>query len=498
MSSFEITFISAYLLLLAVLSAIAVHRLILAFGARRIRPEIGKDPELWPTVLVQVPLYNERYVAERVIDAVCHLDYPAGRLSIQVLDDSTDGTSPIVAEVVDRWIERGVNIEHVRRGHRHWYKAGALAAGLARSDAELVAVFDADFLPPADMLLRMVPSFADPKVGMVQARWGHINRAESWLTGAEAVLLDGHFVNEHGGRYVRGCFFNFNGTAGIWRRAAIDDAGGWSGATLTEDLDLSYRAQLRGWRFVYRPDVEVPGELPPDVAAFKAQQHRWAKGSIETALILLPRIWRSALPFRTRFEATFHLAGNFAYPMVLLLTTLMPWAVTIRLETGDWLPFLIDAIFFIGSTVSLVTFYLLAERALGFGRQAVASMPLVLALGIGMAVNNTRAVIEALMAKRSPFNRTPKLGGAVVGKVEASYRVQTDWQALAELVMGGYLLGGVLLAVEAGRYVAIPFLLLFAGGFLFLALGSLWRGDWIGRGNSSDDPLTAPAVAKRI
>ena len=497
MTAFELVFVAMYLALMVLLSSIALHRLALALAAyrRRLAPP-PPEPGEWPTVLVQVPLYNERYVAERVIDAVCGLEYPRERLSIQILDDSTDGTSAIVAAAVARWARGGLDIAHVRRGNREAFKAGALAAGLKQSTAELVAVFDADFAPPADMLMRLVPEFQDAKVGMVQARWGHINRRESVLTHTEAILLDGHFANEHGGRFARGCFFNFNGTAGIWRRATIDDAGGWSGATLTEDLDLSYRAQLRGWRFVYRDDVEVPGELPADVKAFKSQQHRWAKGSIQTALLLLGRILTSGLPWRIKTEAFFHLASNFAYPLVLLLTMLMPWALTVKLHAERSLVFLIDASFFVTSTLSLVLFYVMAERKVGFGWRTARYLPIVLAMGIAMAVNNTRAVVEALLARQSPFNRTPKLGTqSARGVTDPGYLVQADWQALIELVLGAYLLGAVLMAAHAGRWVAVPFLALFAGGFLFLALGSLWHANLLGRGRATAKPLTAPPGA---
>jgi cellulose synthase/poly-beta-1,6-N-acetylglucosamine synthase-like glycosyltransferase len=497
MTGFDVVFIAVYLTLLIGLSALAFHRLQLARSARRLSstPLLARERAEWPTVLVQVPLYNERYVAERVIEAVCRLDYPADKLTVQILDDSTDGTTAIVAAAVARWQAVGVTIEQVRRGNREGFKAGALAAGLERSTAELVAIFDADFVPDPDMLKLLVPSFDEKDVGMVQARWAHLNRHDTSLTEAQAVLLDGHFVNEHGGRYVRGCFFNFNGTCGVWRRQAIIDAGGWSGETLTEDLDLSYRAQLAGWRFVYRPDVTVAGELPADVQAFKSQQHRWAKGSIETARLLLPRIWRAALPLKVRVEATFHLGANFAYPLVLLMTLLLPWAVMIRLAVAPLTSIIIDGILFAGSTVSLLVFYMLAERSVGYGQRAWRHMPLVLALGIGMAVNNTRAVAEALFKKRTAFNRTPKTGGKKTG-VDAAYVVKPDWQSTIELCLGAYLLGGVLFALDTGRLLAVPFLALFAWGFLSLALGSLWP-EPVSSGTPGK-PLTAPAVAKRI
>ncbi len=499
MTTLDVVFVASYVSLLCVLSAMALHRLLLSRAARRLVPvarRLGGDA--LPTVLVQVPLYNERNVAERVIDAVCRLDYPHEGLAIQILDDSTDGSSALIAAAVQTWAERGLPIEHLRRTHRAGFKAGALAAGLEQSDAELVAIFDADFVPQPDFLKRMVPAFHDQRVGMAQARWTHLNRHDSPLTEAEAVLLDGHFVNEHGGRFVSGCFFNFNGTCGVWRREAILSAGNWSGQTLTEDLDLSYRAQLCGWRFVYLPDVTVPGELPADVQAFKAQQHRWAKGSIETARLLLRRIWAAPLSFKIRFEATLHLAANFAYPLVLLMTLLLPYAVIVRLSVPRWTTLLVDLVLFAGSTVSLVVFYLRAEYAVGEGRKSIRHLPYVLALGIGMAVNNTRAVLEAMSGYKSPFNRTPKRGdkGAMApGEPRLSPRAL--WQARLELALGAYMMGGALFAIDAGRFVAVPFFALFSWGFLSLALGSLWPQD-AEDGAEPGKSLTAPAVAKRI
>ncbi|HXG58947.1 MAG TPA: glycosyltransferase, partial [Thermoanaerobaculia bacterium] len=276
----------------------------------------------FPPVTVQLPLYNEPNVAARLIDAVAALDYP-GPLDIQVLDDSTDATTEIVAGRVAYHRARGIAIEHVRRNSREGYKAGALAYGMSRSRAELFAIFDADFVPPPDLLLRMVPHFADPRTGMVQARWTHINREQSLLTRVQAIYLDGHFAIESAARHLAGRFFNFNGTAGIWRRRAIEEAGGWSPATLTEDLDLSYRAQLAGWRFVFLPHVEVAAELPATFSGFQEQQHRWAKGSIQTARRILPRIARATLPMATKIEAWFHLTSNTAYLLTSIVALLV-------------------------------------------------------------------------------------------------------------------------------------------------------------------------------
>ncbi|MGH7732025.1 MAG: glycosyltransferase, partial [Candidatus Eiseniibacteriota bacterium] len=286
------------------------------------RPADPGDRSL-PVVTVQLPIFNESRVVTRLIDAAAALDYPPDRLEIQVLDDSDDETREIASRAVARHRARGVDIHHLHRPHRRGFKAGALADGLARARGSLVAVFDADFVPAPDFLLRLVPRFADAAVGMVQARWGHLNRARSALTAAQATLLDAHFLIEHPARMHAGLFFNFNGTAGIWRRACIEDAGGWSDDTVTEDLDLSYRAQLEGWRFEFDAAVEAPGELPGDVAALRSQQRRWTRGAIQTARKLLPRIWRAPLPRRVKWEAFVHLTGNIVYPLLLLLGLLL-------------------------------------------------------------------------------------------------------------------------------------------------------------------------------
>jgi cellulose synthase/poly-beta-1,6-N-acetylglucosamine synthase-like glycosyltransferase len=493
MSGSDTVLFSLYVCLLGVLSLFAVHRLRLALAAGRMQKVRAVPPPEWPCVLVQLPLYNERYVAERLIDAVAALDYPADRLSIQVLDDSTDDTTAVVAGRVAALRERGVAVEHVRRGSRAGFKAGALAAGLERADAELVAIFDADFVPPADFLARVVPYFNDQRIGMVQARWDHLNRDQSALTRAQAALLDGHFANEHGGRFARRCYFNFNGTAGVWRRACIDAAGGWLSRTLTEDLDLSYRAQLAGWRFLYAPDIVVPAEIPADVDSFKSQQHRWAQGAVETAKFLLPEIWRRpSVPLRCRLEASFHLLGNLAYPLVILFALMMPLVATINAPIPGWLWNVMDAGLLFGSTGSLVAFYLLALRRVG-GRPAdLATLPMTLALGAGLAINNTIAIVDAFLKRSQLFTRTPKLGGRDPGEVAASYVPHAGgmMQALLEIALGLYVVFAAVLTGLGGRMLTVPFLAIFASGFLLLGVGSL-------RSRFSGNALTASALPKR-
>jgi len=305
-----------------------------------------------PAVTIQLPIYNEMYVADRLIDAVCQIDYPRELLEIQVLDDSTDETQSVAEQAVRRNAARGVDITFIHRTDRSGYKAGALEAALKVAKGEFVAIFDADFIPTPDFLTRTVPFFTDPKVAMVQARWGHINQDYSLLTKIQSILLDGHFVLEHGARNRAGLFFNFNGTAGIWRRTAITDAGGWQHDTLTEDLDLSYRAQLRGWRFVFLPDLIAPAEVPVEMNSFKSQQHRWAKGSIQTCLKLLPRILQSDQPFKVKAEAFFHLSANFNYPLMCVLSVLIAPSMVIRYNMGWYEMLRIDIPLFVAATAS--------------------------------------------------------------------------------------------------------------------------------------------------
>jgi len=429
-------------------------------------------PSTWPSVTIQLPLFNEPNVAGRLLDAVAAFDYP-GRLHIQVLDDSTDETTALVAEAVAAHRTRGTSVEHIRRTSRDGFKAGALAAGLLRVDTELVAIFDADFAPPPDLLRRMIPHFQDSGVGMVQARWAHLNRETSTLTRSQAVYLDAHFAVESAARFLGGRFFNFNGTAGIWRKNAIDDAGGWSASTLTEDLDLSYRAQMAGWRFVYLDEVEVPAELPETLSGFHSQQRRWAKGSIQTARNLLPKILVSPLPRAVRVEAFFHLTNNCSYLFTLALATLLVPAMAVRHLRGlDW-TLLVDAVLLLSSTGSVVLFYREGQRRLG-RHLSIRELFTVLPVGIGLSVVNSAAVLEGLFERGGYFSRTPKSG-------DRKRRVEPDRfrnVPLPEAILAGFLLAALMLFVENGHYLAIPFLLLFLGGYLHVAayrLLEMWR-----------------------
>ena len=478
-----------YFALLLCLSAYGAHRCYLLYLYTRYRPRPAppaRMPEELPGVTVQLPVYNELYVVERLIDAAARLDYPAERLEIQVLDDSTDETQAIAARTVARWRSRGVRIRLLRRAERSGYKAGALAAGLRAASGEAIAIFDADFLPPRDFLRRAIPALRQPGVGMVQARWGHVNRDYSWLTRVQALLLDAHFVLEHGARHRGGCFFNFNGTAGVWRREAIEDAGGWQPDTLTEDLDLSYRAQLAGWRFVFLPDLVAPAELPVAMHDFKVQQQRWTTGSIQTCLKLLPAVLRSRAPLRVKLEAFFHLTANFNYPLLLLVSILLPPALFVR---GGGAPsFLaVDLPLFCAAGLSIVNFYAVSQRAVRRDwLSPLKYVPLALAVGIGLSVNNARAVLGALRRRRLRFRRTPKYGVVHRGDEWRAkrYRLARAGQPLVELALGVYCTLAALAALAAGLFAAVPVLAIFAFGFLYAGGVSLAQQRGVGRGEA--------------
>ena len=456
-----------------------LHRLVLVGvylrtrGRRPPLPEPPADPEAWPVVTVQLPLYNEMYVAERLIDAVCQLDYPAGRLEIQVLDDSTDETTEIVARAVAAHRQQGVDIHHIRRSDRTGFKAGALVGGLAKARGELLAIFDADFVPVPDFLRRTVPYFSDPQLGMVQGCWEHINRGYSLMTRVEAILLDGHFMIEHTARNKSGCFFNFNGTAGIWRRAAIETSGGWQHDTLTEDLDLSYRAQLEGWRFLYLPELAVPSELPVDASGFKSQQYRWAKGAVQTGRKLLGAIFRAPLPLRVKVEAFVHLTNNVSYPLMVILALLVFPVMVLRRSTSTQVLLLVDLPIFMGATASVLFFYLMSQVAAGPGwRREIRFLPALLGLGIGLSLNNSRAVISGLLHRGGTFHRTPKYriehrGQSWWGK---RYRTSGDPTRAMEAIFALYFLACMIYAWKNRMWMSLPFLYLFLQGYGYMAV----------------------------
>ncbi len=435
-----------------------------------------------PSVTVQLPIYNEKYVATRLIDAVCALDYPRDQLQIQVLDDSTDETLKLVARRVRHWQRRGVRIEQVRRPTREGFKAGALQNGLAEATGELVAIFDADFVPEPDWLRQAVVPFCQPhseRVGLVQTRWSHLNARYSPLTQAQALALDGHFVVEQAARARSGLLLNFNGTAGLWRRACIEQAGGWSGETLSEDLDLSYRAQLAGWTLHYESRIAAPAEIPAQMVGFKRQQFRWAKGSIQVARRLGGRVLQSPLSPFQKAQAFLHLSAYMVHPLMLLLLGLTPplmaWGWPAGLATHQ-------AVLGWASLVGLGAplLYAVAQGAL-YGRQGWQRyrwMPLLLLLGIGVALSNSRAVLEGLFGKQGgEFRRTPKFrledqSGAWQGR---DYSMGVDWAALGEVGLALYALLGCLMAIEQAQWFALPYLLLYALAFGWVAAMTLWQ-----------------------
>lgn len=486
MSATSTLILLLYFLVLTILGVFGLHRSVMVYLYRRHRENKAHLRPLRPgveapKVTVQLPLYNEMYVVERLIESVAAISYPRDRLEIQVLDDSSDQTTAIAQSAVARARTLGVDITLIHRDLRGGFKAGALANGLRLAKGDFILIFDADFVAPPDILEKSMGHFEDPRVGMVQARWGHLNRGYSLLTELQSIMLDGHFILEHGGRSRGGRFFNFNGTAGIWRKQAILDAGGWEHDTLTEDLDLSYRAQLQGWRFVFLEDLVCRGELPADINAFKSQQARWAKGSTQVGLKLLPRILASRLPLKVKVEASFHLTANLAYPLVLALTLLMFPALVVRYNAG-WLDMLfMDLPLFAGATASVCSFYAFAQRQLHAERDFASRLkylPGVLALGVGLSVGNARAVIEGLFGHKSDFVRTPKLGmlESTGNRRMRSYRGPGSRLPWIELSLALYLTAMAIYAATRGLWGSLPFILIFQAGFLYISLLPLVQG----------------------
>ena len=434
---------------------------------------IGQEP----AVTVQLPVYNEYYVAERIIEAVCGLEYPKDKLEIQVLDDSTDETVDVVAKTVLHFQSLGYDIKHVRRTTRAGFKAGALKDGLETARGEFIAIFDADFVPNSSFLRRTLPYFfQDERMAMVQTRWEHLNSDYSLLTRTQAMALDGHFVIEQAVRNRAGYFMNFNGTGGIWRKSAILDAGNWQSDTLTEDLDLSYRAQLRGWRFKYLDDFTSPAELPAEVNALKTQQFRWTKGAIETARKILPEVWKSNIPLRVKIHSTFHLTNNIVFPFILLAGILNVPLIFIKQQGGHDLYFAMMSVFvlaFIGSFL----FYMLSQKAVyPDWRRRLLLFPLFMAGSMGFAVNNSRAVFEALFRKRSEFVRTPKyrIEDKKDSWLEKKYvPLKLDWSVLIEIALAVYCFFGVISSLYYLEIAAVPFQLLYCLGFSFVSVLSI-------------------------
>lgn len=423
----------------------------------------------WPAVAVQLPIYNERFVVEQLIKAVAALDYPADRLTIQVLDDSTDDTAALARAQVAQYKARGLNIEHIQRPERSGYKAGALAYGLARANAEFVAIFDADFIPPSDFLRRTIPHFADPQIGMVQTRWGHLNAEFSLLARAQAMMLDGHFGIEQTVRSQTGLLLNFNGSAGVWRKICIEDAGGWRADTIAEDLDLSYRAQLRGWRLHYLPNVVAPAEIPTTLGAFKRQQFRWAKGSIQCLRKMGRPLLLSSKSGWQKGQALIHLAGYVVHPLMLMLILI---SLPMLLSNG-FSHLHLGAIGLAGLGAPLM--FGLAQWALyPDWKKRLLYLPSIILVGAGLAVNNTWAIIEALIGRNPTlFLRTPKFHNAN-SQTSNAYNVPIDGATWIEVFFALYSALTALVALQRAPGLT-PFMTLYAIGFGYTAYLGLWQ-----------------------
>ena len=493
LDGFDLTLLIPYFIVMVILAFYGIHRYQLVWlyyrnrknAARWDLPPQSFTPDELPFVTIQLPIFNEQFVIDRLIDACCRLDYPRDRLEIQVLDDSTDETVEVARGIVERYAGGYADLNpqpiiYLHRENRFGYKAGALDEGLKVAKGQLIAIFDADFVPPPQWIMQVVHHFAEPTIGMVQTRWTHLNRDYSFLTQVEAILLDGHFVLEHGGRSRAGVFFNFNGTAGMWRRTTIGEAGGWQHDTLTEDTDLSYRAQMAGWKFKYLQDVECPAELPIEMTAFKTQQARWAKGLIQTSKKILPKVLRSDATFHTKVEAWYHLTANISYPLMIVLSTLLMPAMIIRSYQGWLQMLLIDFPLFMASTMSVSSFYLVSQKELFPGRwyKTFLYIPFLMALGVGLTITNTKAVLEALFGVKSAFARTPKYRVQVKGEQSHAkvYRKRLGIVPWIELVIGCYFLATVWYAVASENFFTVPFLLLFVFGYWYTALLSLLQG----------------------
>ncbi len=435
-----------------------------------------RSDEFLPMVTVQLPIFNERYVVDRLLRAATRLNYPGDRLEIQLLDDSTDDTREIAGRLVQDYRAAGMEVTHLHRTSRTGYKAGALKEGLARCRGEFVAIFDADFVPDPDFLRRTLPYFRDPGVGMVQTRWGHLNWDYSLLTTGQAFGIDGHFGVEQGSRAWAGLYLNFNGTAGIWRKAAIQDAGGWQADTLTEDLDLSYRAQLRGWRLVFLPDVVCPAELPVQIQGFKSQQQRWAKGSIQTARKLIPAILRAPGSWFKKYQAVIHLTHYAAHPLMLIVAIASPLLLYLDWFFASWRSVFASAAFFCLATFGPSALYCYSQRVLyPDWRRRLPYLPSLMLLGTGIALSNTRAVLEGLFRQAGDFIRTPKF--AIQTRQESwrtkRYRARFSWTAVGELLLSGYSAIGVYLFLDRGRLLIGPFLVLYTLGFGYVGILTL-------------------------
>jgi len=470
----------AYFISLLILFTFGSHGFIMIYYYFKYRDKKNQQDLLlaeFPVVTIQLPIYNEIYVVRRLIQATCQIEYPKEKLEIQILDDSTDETTELVAELVKEKSQQGLDIKHVRRGNRKGFKAGALREGLKTARGDYIAIFDADFVPKKDFLMKTIPHFfTDPRIGMVQTRWEHLNDTYSLLTRAQALALDGHFVIEQTVRNKAGLFINFNGTGGVWRKSCIEDAGNWHDDTLTEDLDLSYRAQLKGWKFKFLNDVTSPAELPSEINALKTQQFRWTKGAIETAKKILPLVWKSSIPIRLKILATFHLTNNVVFPFILLAGILNVPLIFIKNNGHHNTYFLIMSVFVLAFLGSFL-FYFYSQRDVHPDwKRRIFLFPLFMAGSMGFSLLNTKAVFEGLFNKKSEFVRTPKY--KIVGKgdswIDKKYvPKKVNVTVVAEMLLAFYCLFGVVISLYFLEIAAVPFQLMFFLGFSFVSVLSL-------------------------
>jgi cellulose synthase/poly-beta-1,6-N-acetylglucosamine synthase-like glycosyltransferase len=489
-----------YLLCMLGLTIFGLHRYWQVFLFYRGQVQERPSPrrfEYLPYITVQLPMYNERYVAERVIRAACQINYPRHLLEIQVLDDSTDESADICRSICESLVAEGYQVKYMHRKVRTGFKAGALAEGLKSARGEFIAIFDADFIPQPNMLRDVIHHFTDPDVGCVQTRWGHLNRRHSLLTRCQAIFLDGHFVIEHTARNRTGRFMNFNGTGGVWRKSAIEDGGGWQHDTLTEDMDLSYRAQAAGWKMVFLPNVVSPAELPPEIVSFKQQQHRWTKGSVQTARKVLPGILKSKLPMRVKVESVFHLASGVVYPLAVLLSILIFPAFLLTSRNLLNVHSILGQCLLMGLfgllTFSAGTFYVVAQKEMGENLLVgILMVPLLMAVGMGISLANAVAVFEGLFGHSSEFIRTPKYGvcggesGQAWKKRVTSFKHRTTWLPAAELALGLYLLACIAAALYLNRDVScVPFMFIFMTGYLYVG-GSSVHALWLSRRHAQE------------
>lgn len=460
-----------YFLSLCVLFAFGMHSLMLVYiykktcNKKKIKPALQKE---LPMITIQLPMFNEYFVVERLIKAVCNMNYPLEKLEIQVLDDSTDDTQIIAQKLVKEYQEKGHNIKYIHRTDRTGYKAGALKAALEVAEGEFIAIFDADFIPDKNFLMDTVPYFQYPEIGLVQTRWQHLNENVSLITRAQALALDAHFCIEQQVRCNADFFFSFNGTAGIWRKQTIIEAGNWEIDTITEDLDLSYRSQLKGWKFLYLNDVTSPAELPEDINSLKTQQFRWTKGYIETAIKLIPKIIKAKIPLRVKLESYAHLTSNIVYPFIILTALLNIPVVLIKNYTEGVDTFYSIMSIFVFATIATFIFYLYGQQAIHYDwKKRLLMFPVFMAGSMGMAVNNTKAIFEALMGKKTAFIRTPKTGDLTGETIQTKKYKQNkiSGTVIIEILLTLYFVVGIILSIKLVELAAIPFQIMFLLGF---------------------------------